>query len=213
MGMGNAPTPPPGYPSGYPPGGYGAAPVQPPRRGRGVLTTVLAALGGVLVACCACALVANLLAGKGGTTTRGSGGASPTTATAPATVGDTITVNHVACTLLSVRAISGDRFIQPRPGNQFIVVRVTLINEAGNEIAYHQGDFHVKDGQGNITDNAFPPFTYTANDQLHDGTLAASGTVSGDIIFQVPTGDHAAELTWQPNFFGAKAANVWLLGL
>ena len=41
----------------------------------------------------------------------------------------------------------------------------------------------------------------------------ASGTVSGDIIFQVPTGDHAAELTWQPNFFGAKAANVWLLGL
>jgi hypothetical protein len=87
------------------------------------------------------------------------------------------------------------------------------LTEARNEIAYHQGDFHVKDGQGNITDNAFPPFTYTANDQLRDGTLAASGTVSGDIIFQVPTGDHAAELTWQPNFFGAKAANVWLLGL
>src|SRR5207253_1252945 len=39
-------------------------------------------------------------------------------------VGDTITINDVDTTLVSVKKLAGDEFTQPKPGNTFIVVHV-----------------------------------------------------------------------------------------
>jgi hypothetical protein len=140
-------------------------------------------------------------------------GAADTTPQATASVGSTIIVNGVSCTLLLVRSISGDETVQPKAQNHFTVVHIRLTNSTSSEIHYNPFDFHVESGGGNITDHVIIlPSTYTANNELHDGALAAGGTVTADLIFQVATGDHQAKSTWQSSFFGNDTDNVWLLG-
>ncbi|MGZ3678609.1 MAG: DUF4352 domain-containing protein [Ktedonobacterales bacterium] len=96
----------------------------------------------------------------------------------------------------------------------FIVVHVKIVNKSTSEFDYNPLDFHVKSGAGNITDVEFaPPSTYTANNQLDSGKLSAGGGVEGDMVFQVPQGDHKAALTWQPSIFGNAGDNAWNLGL
>lgn len=133
----------------------------------------------------------------------------------PAKVGSTITEHDIAATLVSVKVIRGDDFIQPKAGNEFVVVHVKLVNNSSSEFTYSLVDFHAKSGTGNITNaEVIPPSTYTANNQLEAmGTLAAGGSTQGDIILQVPVGDHKAQLTWQPSLFDDKSSNAWLMGL
>jgi len=110
--------------------------------------------------------------------------------------------------------LQADEFNTPQAGNEYIVVRVKLVNNSGAEVTYNPFDFHVKSGTGNITNTDFStPQSYTANNILNYGTLAVGGSVEGDIIFQVPIGDHKAELTWQPNILGNEGDYVWSLGL
>lgn len=169
-------------------------------------TRVLLAIG---IAAVAAMLV---LACGGATDTSSSGGG--TTATGPAKVGATITANGVSCTLVSVKSINGDEFTQPKSGDIFVLVHVKIVNKSGNEFDYSGIDFHGKSGAGNITDaEAVPPSTYTANKYLDDGKLANGGTVEGDLVIEVPKGDHQAELTWSPSIFDNSTDNAWLLGL
>jgi hypothetical protein len=138
---------------------------------------------------------------------------TPTQAT-PSKIGETITVNGVACTFVSVMPLQAHEFNTPQAGNEYIVVRVKLVNNSGAEFDYNPLDFHVKSGSGNIKDTDFSnPQSYTANNILNYGTLAVGGSVEGDIIFQVPIGDHKAELTWQPNILGNEGDYLWSLGL
>ena len=76
-------------------------------------------------------------------------------------------------------------------------------------MSYNEFDFHAKSSSGNITD----PELASDNNDLGSGQLSAGGNAEGDIIFQVPQGDHGAELTWSPSFFENSDANGWLLGL
>jgi hypothetical protein len=121
-------------------------------------------------------------------------------------------MNRTALTLVSVHKLSASAYDQPKPGNEFIVVHVKLVNSGSNEQSYNPLDFHVKSGAGNITDETFTS-SYTANNELNSGQLAVGGSAEGDIVFQVPIGDHKAELTWQPNFFGNTTDYAWNLGL
>lgn len=143
-------------------------------------------------------------------------GNTSTQANTPAKVGkpgDTITVDDVSCTFTSAKTLAADEFTKPKAGNQFIVVHVKIHNANTQQASYNSFDFHVKSGTGNVTDYEMPPSTYTGNNALNSGQLDQGGTVEGDLIFQVPVGDHNAELTWQPNFFGNSTQNAWKLGL
>ena len=112
-----------------------------------------------------------------------------------------------------MKTLAGDDITQPKPGNEFIVVHVKIHNSNSQQTNYNPFDFHAKSGAGNVTDEeVIPPSSYTANNELNSGQLDPGGTVEGDIIFQVPVGDHKAELTWQPNFFGNTTQNAWNLG-
>ena len=133
-----------------------------------------------------------------------------------AKVGQTITVDSVATTLISVHKLSvGPDDVPPKTGNQYIVVRVKIVNTGSSEVTYNEFDFHAESGSGNVTDSTvvIPPASYTANNVLNSGKIAAGGNVSGDILFEVPTGDHQAKLTWQPSIFGNSTTYSWNLGL
>ena len=138
----------------------------------------------------------------------------PTQTPIVAAVGDTLIWNNIEVTLVSVKKLAGDEFTRPKAGHQFIVVHLKIVNKGSSEVDYNPFDFHVKSGTGNITDEeCCLPSTYTANNILDSGKLSPGGSVVGDIGFQVVKGDHAAELTWQPNILGNAGENGWLLGL
>ncbi len=129
-------------------------------------------------------------------------------------VGQTITLDNVATTLVSVKTLAADEFVKPKPGNEFIVVHVKIVNNSTAEQDYNPFDFHARSGSGNITDEEIvTPRSYTSNNSLPGGKLSPGGTVEGDIVFQVPKNDHQAQLTWQPSFFGNAGDNGWNLGL
>ena len=209
-------------PQPYPP--YPPYQQPPPRKKRTWLWIVLGVLAFLVLGCIGFSVLASKAAqtiNAPGTVT--SPGNTPATGNTPAAtqapasvgkVGSTITVNDVAATLVSVKRLAGDQYTQPKAGNIYIVVHVKITNNSTNEVDYNPLDFHVRSGSGNITDTDFVvPSTYTANNQLDSGKLSPGGSVEGDLIFQVKKGDHAAQLTWQPNFLGNAGDNVWNLGL
>jgi Domain of unknown function (DUF4352) len=128
-------------------------------------------------------------------------------------VGNTITVNGVSCTLVSVQPIQGDGITQPKPGDTFIVVHIKMSNNSGSDFQYFALNFQAISSTGNATYGVLPPSTYTANNEIEQGTLVPGGSFQGDLIFEVATGDHKAELSWQPNTSGNATQNVWNLGL
>jgi len=132
-----------------------------------------------------------------------------------AKVGQTITVTstNMACTLVSVKPLTPDEFDQPKAGHEFIYVHVKITNKGSSEQDYDSYDFHIMDGNGNITDSDLAPESYTANNQLRLGKLASGGSVEGDIIFQAPIGDHKARLTWSPSYLDSSTQYMWNLGL
>jgi hypothetical protein len=130
-----------------------------------------------------------------------------------AKVGQTITVDSVATTLLSVHKLSvGAYDVPPKSGDEYIVVQVKIVNTGSSEVAYNEFDFHAENGSGNVTDSTIAA-SYNPNNELNYGNLAAGGSVTGDIPFEVPTGDHQAKLTWQPSIFGNSTTYSWNLGL
>src|SRR6266567_2067492 len=206
-------TPPAYLPPPYPP-------PQPQRKSRTWLWIVLG-VGIFLVLSCA-GLIALAAIGSRSTTTittpstaatsnTPAAGNTPAATQAPAgvgKVGSTITVNDVATTLVSVKKLAADQYNQPKAGNQFIVVHARIKNNSTGEVDYNDFDFHVRSGNGNITDEEFVSLnSYTANNILTNGKLSPGGSVEGDLIFQVKKGDHAAELTWQPNILGNAGDN------
>ncbi len=141
-----------------------------------------------------------------------SSGSTPSTTGQVAKVGQTITLQDIAATLVSVKKLPDDQYSPAAPGNMYIAVHVKVVNHSSGEVNYNPFDFHLKSGAGNITDEAFTS-SYTGNNQLNSGKLSPGGSVEGDILFQVGKNDHKAQLTWQPNFLGNAGDNGWLLGL
>lgn len=127
-------------------------------------------------------------------------------------VGGTITLNGVQATLVSVKTSPGGQYDTPKSGNEYVIVHIKLNNTSNKEQSYNEFDFHVKSGSGNITQQDYLS-TENNSDLLNYGTLSAGGSAEGDLVFQVKIGDHKAELTWQPSYFGNAGDNGWNLGL
>lgn len=188
-----------------------------PRGGAGrTLAIIAATLGGVFLACCVALLIVASVTGNA-LATIGRNAQQTQTAHArlgPSHVGGAITVSGVACTLVSARVLPAGFFITPKAGNEYVLVHVTLANRGTGEAHYGPLDFHIESGAGVVTSPDFIyPTTYTAKNPLDTGVLAPGARTEGDILFQAPTGDHALQLTWQPNIFASVTENAWNLGL
>jgi len=179
-----------------------------------IAVLLLLALFAGLIACGTSTTATTTATTKGNTPAASTPTETPTPSSVVAKVGETLVLNGVEVTLVSVKKVAADEFTQPKAGNIFIVVHLKIENKSAAEVDYNPFDFHVKSGSGNITDEEFAlPSTYTANDLLNSGKLSSGGSVTGDIGFQVVKGDHQAELTWQPNILGNAGENGWNLGL
>jgi hypothetical protein len=125
-----------------------------------------------------------------------------------------ITINGLTATLLSVEPLQGDGTINPKAGNRYVVVQVQLHNEQSTAQLYSSFDFHVFTGDNQESDiELIPPDTYIADQQLFEDDLAPNDTAIGDLIIQVPVNDHKVKLGWNPGGVTSDSAYEWNLGL
>jgi len=137
------------------------------------------------------------------------------TQTSPSQAGQSLTVNGLTATLLSVEPLAGDGTINPDAGNKFIVVHIQLHNNQDTSQVYNSFDFHVFNGDNQERNvELIAPSTYTADQQLSEDDLAPNASVTRDLIIQVPKNDHNVKLGWNPgNVAPSDSTYEWNLGL
>jgi Domain of unknown function (DUF4352) len=180
----------------------------------------------VLVLCGACAGIAST-AGRSGLSdqrtqiTTGQGTSSQATAAQPAAqrtqapastatpkasvaeVGQTQTWDGVQVTVTAAAPLQPGQYDSIKAGDEYLVAHVKIVNTSDKSYDYNEYDFQVMSKAGNVTHTTFT-ISYTANDELHSGTLTAGGgTVEGDLVFEVTQADHVAAVIWQPNVFSS----------
>lgn len=152
----------------------------------------------------------------GATTTSGAvsaGGAGSTKAKQPAKVGDTITIDGVSTTLVSVKTVQPGEFDQaPKAGDSYFDLHIKIVNTGANTADYNELEFKILTGAGSTDDTPAFVTSVPTNAQLGSGQLAAGGTKEGDLVYEIGTTDHGAKLVWQPGI-DQSLDNVWSLGL
>ena len=123
-------------------------------------------------------------------------------------VGEEVKLGDNILIINSVEKSNGSEWDKPKDGNEFVIVSVTIKNGGSSEISYNPFDFKMQNSQGQITDQAFT--TINNDTSLSSGKLAASGSVSGSIAFEQPTGDSGLVLKYKSNIFSNKEIQVKL---
>lgn len=103
---------------------------------------------------------------------------------------------------------SGNQFIKPDTGNEFIKVQVTIENDSSSDATYGTYDWKLQDSKGVIKDVASA--TYTLDGALNSGELAQNGKVDGFLVFEVPAGDTGLTLRYSPSFWTDKKVEIKL---
>jgi hypothetical protein len=129
-------------------------------------------------------------------------------------LGQSITIQGLICTVTSVDPLAPDTTTHPDAGNKFLVVHVRLQNDQNVSQFYSAFDFHVFSGDNQERDvEIIVPDTYTADHQLIEDDLPLHGMVQGDLVIQVPVNDHNVKLGWSPGSVSSDSAYEWNLGL
>jgi hypothetical protein len=176
---------------------------------------ILGSIGAVIIILVAALIYAFSAASSSGPSTANIVTSSGTTSQ-PGVVnlGQSITVDGVTTTALSVEPLEGDGTINPASGNKYEVVGMRLQNNESTTQLYNPFDFHVFTGDNQERDvEIIVPDTYTGNQQLAEGNLDPNGSVRGDLIIQVPMNDHNVKLGWNPTGVASDSTYEWNLGL
>ncbi|MDV0430552.1 DUF4352 domain-containing protein [Lactiplantibacillus sp. DA1] len=115
-------------------------------------------------------------------------------------VGQTATIDHVQVTVNHVKTATTLDDDQPKTGNQYYTVTVTLKNIGKEKISYNPFDFKIK-AAGNQT--SLDEINIDENNQLDSGDLTAGGTVSGTMTGQAKA-DGTVELIYNPSYFSNR---------
>lgn len=97
---------------------------------------------------------------------------------------------------------TGNQFAQPESGKEFVVVTVTIENGSDREMSYGTYDFKMQDSNGVQQNEAIMAIS---EGKLNSGSLAAGGTVTGKLAYEVPAGDAGLKLLFEnPSLFNNK---------
>jgi flagellar basal body-associated protein FliL len=116
----------------------------------------------------------------------------------PNVIGKPVQVaNTWSVTVNSVRKSTGDDISQPKNGNTFIIVNVTLKNISSSNLTASSGlMFQLKDQTGQIYTEQFTSFAKSAP----DGTVSPGSLLRGELVYEVPSSMHAFTFSFQRSF-------------
>ena len=123
-------------------------------------------------------------------------------------VGDVISFDNkkVIVTAAERNWSSGNQFIMPSSGNEYVKVQVTIQNNSDDQISYNTFDWKIQDSKGVIQSAA--GVTYTVDGALNSGELTKNGEKSGFVVFEVPSGDLGLVLQYNPSFWTDKKLEI-----
>jgi len=182
---------------------------QPKRRKRGCL--ISGAIAVVVVI--AIVVIATTASSKGNntgtlsnTSSNGSGGA--TTSDKTFKVGDVVTVGtNWQVTVNNVKTSTGDDVTQPKAGNTFFEVSVTLKNISSQEQNVSSLIFwSLKDNTGQKYDETI----VTSAPSSPDGKVAAGDKLTGTLAYEVPLAQKQFELAFTPDLT-SSGQTIWNL--
>lgn len=124
--------------------------------------------------------------------------APPATPKAPdhGTVGQKVTSAGVGLSVVNVKRTSdsGNQFIKPKEGNEYLIVEVVIENEGRDKTPYNPMYFKVKDGEGfeyNVT-------MLMLDNDLKSGELAQGEKARGLVPFEIPKTAKGLTMSYQP---------------
>jgi hypothetical protein len=143
-----------------------------------------------------------------GVTTKATETATPTpkavyAVNEPATIGD----QTLIVTGVQRNFSSGNQYVKPDAGKEYVVVSVTIQNNGSDQVSYNTYDFQVQDSNGVQKTEAF---VTSVENQLQSGNLAPGGKVTGNLAYEVPKGDTGLKLIFKPSFWSSKTVTVQL---
>lgn len=112
-------------------------------------------------------------------------------------VGDSIAIDGEELTVTEIKRNykTGNEYLKPKSGNEFVMVNVTIKNNSGDTIDVSPIDFKIIDSSGVYHSN-----NYILNKPLASTKLASGGNISGAITFEVPKDDANLTLVYKPSF-------------
>lgn len=100
---------------------------------------------------------------------------------------------------------SGNEYVTPPEGKEWIVVSVTIENKSNSEISFNEYDFQIENSQGVRTSTTY---TGELKDQLNSGNLAVGGKVTGNLVFEVTKGATGLKVIFKPSFWTNKEVKI-----
>lgn len=165
----------------------------------GLTVSALAVSAVLFMACGGTAAV------NSGTTATGSGGSTSTAAAKHFKVGDAVNVgNTYQVTVNSFKTNGGDDVFQPKSGDEYVIVDVTIKNissqeqDVSSELNFNFNDATGQKYSETIVDNATPP----------DGKVEAGALLRGQLAYEVPTSQHQFNLAFQSDAF-SSGETLW----
>lgn len=124
-------------------------------------------------------------------------------------VGDQVKVgNTYVVTVNSVKTSKGDDISQPKSGNTFLIVDVSIKNVSSKEQDLSSLlQFTLKDSSGQKYDE-----TILSGATAPDGKLAAGDVVKGQIPYEVPAAQHSFTLAFEADII-SSGQTIWDLKL
>jgi hypothetical protein len=136
---------------------------------------------------------------------------TPGTSTSPApeekteyAVNEPATVDQRTVTVTNVHRnySTGNPYLTPESGKEFVVVTVEITNNSQETLSYNTFDFKMQDSNGVQQSESL---TALSDGKLNSGSLAPGGKVTGKLAYEVPSGDKGLKLLFQnPSLFSNK---------
>ncbi len=123
----------------------------------------------------------------------------------PFTIGQQVSVGYWNVSVNSAKTSHGDEAFSPKSGTIYLVIDVTVINTStSNQLMASGYYFRLTDSTGQPYDEQFTNFGGPP-----EGTIIPNGKLRGQLIYEVPTSEHAFTLqALGDNTIGAPTA-VW----
>lgn len=123
-------------------------------------------------------------------------------------VGEEAILSNGSVTVTKVEKSQGTQYDKPKAGKEFVIVHVTIKNKGKSNLSYNPYDFKVQNSQGQQEEQTIS--LVDQDTQLNSGELAASGSVSGTIVFEEPTSDTGLILIYQDNIWSSRTLKIKL---
>lgn len=171
--------------------------------------TRLFALFGLLAIATAVMLACGGGSAANGSTTTGGNTSTSTSSNKHFKVGDQVKVgDNFVVTVNSVKTNQGDDITQPKSGNTFVIVDVTIKNVSNQKQDVSSAlNFGLKDATGQtynetVVDGETPP----------DGTIQPGDLLRGQLSYEVPTSQKSFEFSFQDDLISGNQA-IWDLSV